>query len=596
MIELRGVTKRYGETVILNGADYTFPQRGLVCVMGPSGAGKTTLLNLLAGFDTDYSGGIAVGGALLRELDEDGLCRYRRDNVGFVFQNYHLLAGYTTLENVCLARSPGIDPAETEKQAVSILERLGIGEKSGQKVETLSGGQKQRAAIARALMGDPQIILADEPTGALDRAASTEIMELLQGLAAQRLVVVITHDRQICSFADEVISILNGRIVSDRPRPNQPPQSSLRTDGAVSPSLNSQAKKNIRVRLGQYLGAALAISIGLMGFLFSLSFDRVIDRSIEEFQGKNTAFNNGYIKGEDNGAVLDVLLQDERISSAYYQYKLENLTLSAEGRTEQLAEKFPMPKAAESLSYGVMPREGAAEIALTPSLAKKFAEDIQTLLGKTVVLEYGGETCPLTVSGIYNAGYDDFFVSADVERRLYQQLPDGQQNYSISFDVGRFEDIVPVSSSLRLRGIEAKTAAEEVSALQSTFQRLNRLFLAISALVLAVGVFLAAVLLFKLQAARCREVGLLSALGYGRGQIAGMLRLENLLLAALAAGLYLILLAVSLLLAAALGYPLLFSPAQALLSLAAAAGLILVLGGLASDRLVRIPPAEALRK
>lgn len=596
MIELRGVTKRYGETVILNGADYIFPQRGLVCLMGPSGAGKTTLLNLLAGFDTDYSGDIAVGGTLLRELDEDALCRYRRDNIGFVFQNYHLLAGYTALENVCLARSPGIDPMETKKQAISILERLGIGEKSGQKVETLSGGQKQRVAIARALMGDPQIILADEPTGALDRVNSTEIMELLRGLAAQRLVVVITHDRQICSFADEVISIQDGKIVSDRPAPNPPPQRSLRTDGEVSPSLSGQAKKNIRVRLGRYLGAALAISIGLMGFLFSLSFDRVMDRSIEEFQGKNTAFNNGYIKGADDGAMLDALLHDERISSAYYQYKLENLTLSSEGRTEQLAEKFPMPKATESLPYGVMPREGAAEIALTPSLAKKFAEDIQTLLGKTVVLEYGGEICPLTVSGIYNAGYDDFFVSTDVERRLYQQLPGGQQNYSISFDVGRFEDIVPVSNNLRLRGIDAKTAADEVSALQNTFQRLNRLFLAISALVLAVGVFLAAVLLFKMQAARYREVGLLSALGYGRGQIAGMLRLENLLLATLAAGLYLVLLAASLLFAAALGYPLLFSSAQALLSLAAAAGLILALGGLASYRLVRTPPAEALRK
>lgn len=596
MIELRGVTKQYGETVILDGADYTFPQRGLVCLMGPSGAGKTTLLNLLAGFDTDYSGDIAVGGALLRELDEDGLCRYRRDNIGFVFQNYHLLAGYTALENVCLARAPGIDPMEAKKQAISILERLGIGEKSGQKVETLSGGQKQRVAIARALMGDPQIILADEPTGALDRANSTEIMELLRGLAAQRLVVVITHDRQICSFADEVISIQDGKVVSDRPAPNPPPQSSLRTDGAVSPSLGGQAKKNIRVRLGRYLGAALAVSIGLMGFLFSLSFDRVMDRSIEEFQLKNTAFNNGYIKGLDDGAMLDALLHDERISSAYYQYKLENLTLSAQGKTERLAEKFPMPKATESLSYGVMPREGAAEIALTPSLAKKFAQDIQTLLGKTVVLEYGGETYPLTVSGIYNAGYDDFFVSADVERRLYQQLPDGQQNYSISFDVGRFEDIVPVSSNLRLRGIEANTAAGEVSALQNTFQRLNRLFLAISALVLAVGVFLAAVLLFKMQTARYREVGLLCALGYGRGQIAGMLRLENLLLAALAAGLYLVLLAASLLLAAGLGYPLLFSPAQALLSLTAAAGLILALGGLASHRLIRIPPAEALGK
>lgn len=108
---------------------------------------------------------------------------------------------------------------------------------------------------------------------------------------------MITHDRRLCSFADEVISIQDGKIVSDQPAPNLPPQRSLRTDGAVSPSLNSQAKKNIRVRLGRYLGAALAISIGLMGLLFSLSFDRVIDRSIEEFQEKTRRSTTGISRG-----------------------------------------------------------------------------------------------------------------------------------------------------------------------------------------------------------------------------------------------------------------------------------------------------------
>lgn len=155
MIELRDVTKRYGNTVILEKANYTFPARGVVCLIGPSGGGKTTFLNLLAGFDTDYSGGITVGGVPLHQMDATALCRYRRDNVGFVFQNYHLLSGYTVLENICLA-APGDMALPAKKQkAVSLLERLGLASKQDQKVETLSGGQKQRVAIARALMGDP---------------------------------------------------------------------------------------------------------------------------------------------------------------------------------------------------------------------------------------------------------------------------------------------------------------------------------------------------------------------------------------------------------------------------------------------------------
>lgn len=217
-------------------------------------------------------------------------------------------------------------------------------------------------------------------------------------------------------------------------------------------------------------------------------------------------------------------------------------------------------------------------------------------MGKTIALEADGETYTLTVSGIYNAGYDDFFVSSDIEQQLYQKIPAKEPNYAINFDVGQFDDIVAVSNGLQLRGIEAKTAVDEVATLQSTFQRLNQLFLIISVLVLAIGIFLAAVLLMKLQSSRYREVGLLSALGYGRRQISGMLRLENILLASLAAVLDLALLAASLVIAAALGYPLLFSAGQPLLSLAAAFVLVLVLGSLASYKLIRTEPAAALRK
>ena len=159
MIQLCDVTKRYGDAVILDQANYAFPEHGVVCLMGASGGGKTTLLNLVAGFDTDYAGEIVVGNVPLHKMDADALCRYRRDNIGFVFQNYHLLTGYTVLENVCLAMPDNITSEETKQKALALLERVGLASKRDQKVETLSGGQKQRAAIARALMGNPQIIL-----------------------------------------------------------------------------------------------------------------------------------------------------------------------------------------------------------------------------------------------------------------------------------------------------------------------------------------------------------------------------------------------------------------------------------------------------
>lgn len=597
MIELRNVTKKYGDTVILENASYAFPQQGMVCLMGASGGGKTTLLNLLAGFDTDYEGEILVGGTAINRMDADTLCAYRRDNIGFVFQNYHLLTGYTVLENVCLAAALSARAkAESKQKAAALLARLGIGEKQNQKVENLSGGQKQRVAIARALMGNPQILFADEPTGALDRTTSTEIMKLLQEIAKDRLVVVITHDAKICDFADEVLHIQEHQIAAGETRRKAGAECKPLVIGAKSKApVFPRALKNFKVHAKRYAAVSLAISIGLLAFLFSLSFGNVMERSILAFQEKNTAFNNGYIKGAEDGTILDYLKGDERIENAYYQYTLENISLTVGEKTERLDEKFPMPKATESLSYGVMPRTGRHEISLTPSLAKKFDKDIQSLLGKPLTLEVRGQTHTLTISGIYNAGYDDFFVSADVERKFYENI-ENAENYSISYDVKDFDNIVAVCNDLELHGIAAKTAADEVSALQNTFASLNKLFLVISVLILGIGLFICAVLLIKLQNTRYREVGLLSALGFSRGQISAMIQSENLLLSALATAVNLVLLGGSALVGKLSGFTLELNGVQVMLSVAAAFGVVLLLSSVASYKLLRTEPAEALRR
>lgn len=596
MIELCNVTKKYGNTVILKNASYTFPETGIVCLMGASGSGKTTLLNLLAGFDTDYKGKILVGGTSINQMDADELCSYRRDNTGFVFQNYHLLTGYTVLENVCLACTLSeTSAAESRQKAIALLTRLGMEKKQNQRVENLSGGQKQRVAITRALMGNPQILFADEPTGALDRTTSTEIMKLLQEIVQNKLVVVITHDAKICDFADEVIHIKEHKIVSDHTYP----QSSVQSRALV---VNSPSKtlvfphvfKNFKVHAKRYIAVSLAISIGLLAFLFSLSFGNVIEGSINEFKKKNTSFNNGYIKGSDDGTILNYLNQDERIENAYYQYELKGISLTLGDQTKYLDEKLPMPKATESLSYGVMPRTGMNEISITPSLAKKFDSNIKNLLRKSLSLKLGSQKYELTISGIYNAGYDDFFVSSDVEQQFYQSIAD-EKNYSISYDVKNFSDIVAVSNGLELRGIRAKTAIAEVSALQNTFRSLNKLFLVISVLILGIGLFICAVLLTKLQNTRYHEVGLLSALGFSRQQIGSMIRTENLLLSTLATAVNLALLVSSIFVCKLYGFALMLGSMQVVVSVVATFGIVILLSGAASYKLLRTEPAAALR-
>ena len=592
MIEIKNITKKYSNNVILENTSYTFPQTGLVCLMGASGGGKTTLLNLLAGFDSDYEGEIIVASEKINIKTPEQLCDYRRDNIGFIFQNYHLLSGYTVLENILIATEK-ID--DNRKKAKILLTKLDIAEKEDEKIENLSGGQKQRVAIGRALINDPQIILADEPTGALDRTTSTEIMEHLKGISSSKLVIVITHDPKICEFADEVIHIKDKKIVSDKEKKNSLPNNITVAAKKHLPSdMFKRATKNMKVHFKKYMAVSLAISIGIFAFLFSLSFSNVMKKEIDDFKVKNTAFNNGYIRGVDDGTVLEFLNKDERIENSYYQYKLADTRLTMEGKSEIVAEKIPTAKAKESLSYGMMPRKDHNEIAISPSLAKKFLGNIDSLVGREISLKYGDKTYSLKVSGIYNAGYDDFIVSSDIERKLYETL-DRQENYSISYDVKDFEDIVGVSNKLKLSGIETKDASEEVYALQNTFNSLKKLFLIISVLILAIGIFICTILLIKLQNSRYKEVGLLSALGFSKGTIKGMMVYENIMLSALAMIINIIITGLVVVVSSIIGLSFMISAMDFVMCSVVTFVLVMIISNMTSYKLINTEPAMALQ-
>lgn len=516
-----------------------------------------------------------------------------RDNIGFIFQNYHLLSGYTVLDNILTATEK---TDENIKKAKALLEKLDIGQMKDEKIENLSGGQKQRVAIGRALINDPQIILADEPTGALDRGTSTAIMQNLKEISASKLVIVITHDPKICEFADEVIHIKDKRIVSDKKDKNSLSNNIQDVTKNPLPSDTfKRATKNFKIHLKKYIAVSLTISIGIFAFLFSLSFSNVMENEIDDFKVKNTAFNNGYIRGQDDGTVLEFLHKDERIENIYYQYKLENIDLTMGDKTETLTEKIPTAKAKESLSYGIMPRKDHNEIAISPSLAKKFSANIDSLIGKEINLKYMNKDYILKVSGIYNAGYDDFIISSDIELKIYQIL-DKEDNYSISYDVKGFENIVGVSNNLKLNGIETIDASEEVYALQNTFNSLKKLFLIISVLILAIGIFICIILLVKLQSSRYKEVGLLSALGFSKGAIKGMIAYENMMLSALAMMINITITGLAVVVRSIIGLSFMISTMDLAICSVATFILVMIISKITSHKLINTEPALALQK
>ncbi len=220
-IRIRDLRKSYvlgGETVhALAGVDVDIERGAFAVIMGPSGSGKSTLLYLLGGLDRPTSGRIEVNGQGIDTMDENDLARYRQRMVGFVFQSFNLIASMTALDNVAFPmRFAGAPGAHRRERAFALLTQVGLADRARHKPTQLSGGQQQRVAIARALVNDPQLILADEPTGNLDTASGNSVMEALAGLhAAGRTVVVVTHDPRMMRFATFTLRLLDGLIVSE---------------------------------------------------------------------------------------------------------------------------------------------------------------------------------------------------------------------------------------------------------------------------------------------------------------------------------------------------------------------------------------------
>ena len=220
VLQVRGLRRSFdseGAPVrALRGVDLTLGRGEFVAVMGPSGCGKSTLLNLVAGLDAPSGGDVVVAGDSLGDRDEDALALMRRAHVGLVFQFFNLLEGMTALENVTLAAAiAGASRRGAERRARDLIDLLALGEKGPEYPATLSGGERQRLAIARALANEPTLLLADEPTGALDSEGGAEILELFRRLhAGGQTILMVTHDAKVAAGADRVVQMRDGRITS----------------------------------------------------------------------------------------------------------------------------------------------------------------------------------------------------------------------------------------------------------------------------------------------------------------------------------------------------------------------------------------------
>lgn len=276
-VQLEKVSRIYRQSnqefVVLKEVTFDLQRGSFVVILGPSGSGKSTLLHLLGGMDRPSSGLVKVDGADISKWKSDQLSQYRRTKVGFVFQSYNLLASQSALENVTLPLlASSVAKSDQHSKAMELLKRVGLEEKANLKINQLSGGQAQRVAIARALAANPDIILADEPTGNLDSASGQQIMTLLASLVRDegRLVIVVTHNEEFIPLADRVIRLRDGQIQSDEAKANMVPVEKHTTDAHSGKSrsirvlsLFNLARKAITTRLARSILTSLGVAIGV---------------------------------------------------------------------------------------------------------------------------------------------------------------------------------------------------------------------------------------------------------------------------------------------------------------------------------------------
>lgn len=551
MIYLDKISKRFENTIIYTDVSYTFKKNALTCFYGPSGSGKTTLFNLLAGFDREFDGNIIVNNIELNKLKDSEMSSYRFNNIGFIFQNYHLIKGYTVLENILMAMNLNEDISDDEKnrRCLELLDSLNLNNEANQKVETLSGGQKQRVAIARALVNDPDIILSDEPTGALDIENSTIIMKILKDLSKKKTVLIITHDDEVLNYADEIITLECNKIKTIRKLDT----STIETDtikksksenAILSKSYSKKlAIRNFLINKFKYILACIIIAFATSSFIASFSSKSISHKIMDEFKEKNFYYNIGqapkYSNGQEvNSNLIDLLKKLSSMNSLdniYLQYNIEDINLFFKDNTVNVQSKVPSALANESLSYGRMPISGKKEIVLSASIANRLDTNIKDLIGKDLILQFKDKDnipkeISLTVTGITNSSYQDFILSPNIEKLIYETIGfESDQATSISFNIKDFDNIPNIHKELLNNGINVFTKSEEIEAFKNTFISLIELFTLLSYLIFAVGLIVSIVILYKIFSDRGSEIAILSALGYNDIYIRKILFNESLI-------------------------------------------------------------------
>ncbi|QBD82424.1 ABC transporter ATP-binding protein/permease [Ktedonosporobacter rubrisoli] len=575
MLQIRHLKKTYqpgtqASVIALNDINLAFDQGEFVCILGKSGSGKSTFLNLLAGLDYPTEGEILIKSSNISQLKDREIANFRKDSIGFIFQDFQLLEHLTAVENVELGLMMfPLSQREKRKRALQALQEVGLEMRASSRAATLSGGEKQRVAIARALVKDPDIVIADEPSGALDSKTSELIFSLLQKIAqAGKLVIVVTHDNDALRYATHLVELRDGVVITDQmlpyqqlealpaePKPQRPALPKQRSSDPLTPFRLSA--KQILEKKWRYVLVSIGMVIGIAGLASALNLNngiaaymayarqRIVDDSKLTFIKQGQMNFNDSLHIEHDPRVR--LVQDEYELNGKILWHQQEIDLKLDPLLQQ---KYWGLYTTPRVIAGSLPKDGTDEIALSATIAQRLlgGSDFQRLIGTKIELKslaldpfnayparWNEQT--FTVTGVTEKtligedhGYLPYATDKDLVRRSQflgknADIPTNQ----LSVYLANSQDVPGIVKTFR--GEYTVVTPEDVlKDLTNLFQNFTLIILSASLLILFIAVLMIGIILYISVLERLQEIGLLISLGATRNDIKKLFLAEALLL------------------------------------------------------------------
>ncbi|MDE6607928.1 MAG: ATP-binding cassette domain-containing protein [Lachnospiraceae bacterium] len=556
MLALQNIYKNYSigkeEIPILKNVSLTIDQGQFIAIVGQSGCGKTTLLNLMAGMDKMDTGAIKFNGKKLESFKDKQWSKWRKEHIGYIFQNFNLIDFLTAKQNIELVlQLNGVKKQDRSAQANELLEMVGLSERGKHLPSQLSGGQKQRVAIARALANNPEILLADEPTGAVDSATARDIMKLLHKINKEKQVTVImvTHDEKLAEEADRKISMLDGTIIGDTllrqtvesgEKKKQDQKNKMSFGSAMS-----VAYKNISTKKKRTVLTAFGTAIGIMGVLLVFGIGSGAKaRILKEIGG---IANDHVVDVMETDRKMDditrqEIVQEEDVLNIYPNYVLDAVCQygdTVSSGTVQLIGPLedPVPYWKDNLIYGSLPSsDDTKEILITSTLAQTLVGedgDIQSMVGRELTMFFATAVdnkisyrieCPCVVSGIWGKsflGVEIFGLPYLTAEELAKASLQDENYKAVKYGVTvtNEKEVERVKKKIIEMGFDASSDEEQLGQIGTVLDMVTAIIMLIAGISLIVSGIMIALVTYMGVVERTREIGILRAIGFSAGNV-----------------------------------------------------------------------------